>query len=177
MRASCIMNEGWFCVRTEVHSEPRAKMALDARGYRTFLPLEKARSHHKGKGDVYRPVIGRYLFVGESDYWYAIKRCWGVQGLVTKLNLEGERVPAIIPDMAIQDFLRAINAGLFDKTKRNGLREGELARIIRGPFADQIIRIIQFRGAERERVMMNLLGAERGTVEMRIGDLEAALTT
>jgi len=152
-------------------------MALDARGYTTFLPMEKARSHHKGKGDVYRPVLGRYLFVGKSDYWYEIKRCWGVQGLISRLNVEGEKVPAIVSDAVIQDLRRAVNAGLFDKTRRYGLREGELARIIRGPFADQVIRIIQFRGAERVKVMMNLLGAERATVEMRIADLEATLTT
>ncbi|SRR6266567_5948521 len=168
--------DAWYCVRTEVHSEPRAKMALDARGYTTFLPMEKARSHHKGKGDVERPVFGRYLFVGKSDYWYEIKRCWGVQGLVTKLNSEGERVPAIMSDMAMQDFRRAINANLFDKTRRGYLREGDLARIIRGPFADQIIRIIKFRGRDRVLVMMAMLGAERETVEMQIRDLEVALT-
>ncbi len=168
--------DAWYCVRTEVHSEPRAKMALDARGYTTFLPLEKARSHHKGKGDVYRPVFGRYLFVGKSDYWYEIKRCWGVQGLVTKLNPEGERVPAVISDTAIQEFKKAINSGLFDKTKRYGLREGDLARIIRGPFADQIIRVIKFRGQDRVLVMMAMLGADRPTVDIAARDLEAVLT-
>lgn len=173
------MNNGhdvnsWFCVRTEIHSEVRAKMALDARGYTTFLPMEKVRSHHRGRGLIYRPAIGRYLFVGKSDQWYAIKSTWGVQGLVCKIGVEGERIPAVISDDAMEEFRRWHHAGLFDQTRRGNLRLGELAKIIRGPYSEQIIKIAQFKGADRAVIMLKMFGGDR-VGEIALRDLEPYL--
>jgi transcription antitermination factor NusG len=151
----------WFAVHSNIRCEIRAKWALDAKGYVTFMPMEKVRRHARGCKDYYRPVIPRYLFVQEAESWWPIRFAEGVESILCKVNGAGERVPALISDEAVSAFRKAVEVGLLDTKRSCGLSEGQMVKIIAGPYAHFVAKIAKVKSPERVKIMLNMFNGER----------------
>lgn len=165
----------WFACVTNPNCLNRAEGKLAQLGYRTFTPrLRKWVSHARQKRAVWRPILGRYLFVEvdpsrllklsqteELRYELAslempkqsflnVRSCNGVEGLV---GIAGE--PQALPTGVVEELMRRQMSGEWDEVARGPLPVGARVRIMDGEFADMLATLI---GTKRGRCAVKLLG-------------------
>jgi transcription antitermination factor NusG len=146
------MPEFWGVVRSQPKKERFAASQLELRGYKTFLPLVQTKRASA-------PLFASYFFVLIAERWHAINTCFGVLNLVRVGDC-----PSKMPDREI-DRLRAMVVGGFvrlpDAPTKSARRfaQGELVRIIGGPFEG--VRAIHsgMRAGDREPILLSLLGS------------------
>ncbi len=150
--------ERWYVVHTRPHAEFRAQSHLAAQGFRTFLPrYAKTVRHARRMRSVNTAFFPRYLFVAldlERHRWRSINGTFGVVSMV--MNGVGPRpVPGGVVEnlLAMSDSAGVVRFG-------DGLELGETVRVLSGPFADLMGRLVRFDGAGRVRVLLSFLGGE-----------------
>ncbi len=158
----------WFCVYTEPNQEKRACDAISDLDFEIFLPTyRKIVVHARRRRPVTRPLFSRYLFVSfdlSSGIWPEIKRAKGVEGIISS---DGKPV-AIFPEI-IERLKIWTASGLFDQ--QNNLRIGGKARVMGGPFAEQIGAIARASDNKRVEILLNMLGQE-ARVTLSLADIE-----
>jgi transcription elongation factor/antiterminator RfaH len=161
----------WYVVYSQSHREFRAQTQLAAQGFQTFLPRYRKTIRHARKlMTVAAPFFNRYLFVALDlgrDQWHSVNGTFGVTSLVSN-GMHPRPVPHGVVEslIALSDADGFINLG-------DALKLGGRVRVLTGPFADLIGELVRFDGAQRVRVLLQLLGGV-AAVSIGRGDLTSA---
>lgn len=150
------MTSPWYVVHTHSNAEGRALDNLMRQGFQTYLPRYRKRRSHAGRVEmVLRPLFPRYLFVAfdpEAVRWRAILSTFGVADLIRR----GER-PTPLP-AGVVDSLQAQEAAGGLMPREPDLRPGEPVRVVEGPFAEFVGRVIALKDSQRVTILLDLLG-------------------
>jgi transcriptional antiterminator RfaH len=158
------LGERWYVVHTLAHREPKAKLQLEAQGFRTFLPRQRKTIRHARRLiTVSAAFFPRYLFISldlARDRWRSVNGTFGVSRLIT-----GEDFPLPVP--------RGVVEALLEISEPDGcvqlcgsLKPGQTVRVTTGPFASLLGEIARIDAGGRVQVLLTLLG---GPVPVRIG--------
>jgi transcription antitermination factor NusG len=146
----------WAAVRSLPQRERFATEQLGLRGYETFLPLVETQRASA-------PLFRGYFFCRIVDRWHAITTCFGVVALVRVGDC-----PCKIPDFEIETLkARADAAGIIrlppppPPASQRRFAKGEKVKIIAGQFSHFDAIHSGMRRGDLERVLINLLGAQR----------------
>lgn len=162
----------WYAFRTAARAEARASEHLRERGFDHHLPME-TRWHRtrKGREPKDRPFIPGYVFVAirPDQSVYAALQAEGVQAV---LGFGGEARP--ISAGFVNELKMRQVAGEFDRTssKRFRLKPGDSARVLNGPFRDQIGTLISVGDDGRVRLLLS--GLFSGGIALDSDAIEAA---
>jgi transcription antitermination factor NusG len=155
------MQPYWAAVRSLPQRERFAAEQLGLRGYETFLPLVATQRASA-------PLFASYFFCRIVEQWRAINYCFGVLALVRVGDC-----PCRVPDTEIEALkARADASGIIHlpppplKAQRR-FAKGEQVRIIAGQFAHFDAIHSGMRRGDLERVLINLLGAQREVMVAR----------
>ena len=149
----------WYVVQSQPRKEFFASANLENQGFATFTPrLRRTVRHARRLKTVLAALFPRYLFVSldlRRDAWRSVNGTYGVSRLVTDGSM-----PTPVPPGLVEALLAA--------TDRNGmlafsapLTPGQQVRLLDGPFAEQIGRLVSLDDAGRAMVLLEILGAER----------------
>jgi transcriptional antiterminator NusG len=149
-------------VVTRSHAERRARAALSAAGFGTFLPERRVETQHrrtKQWQERVELVMPGYVLIefpqipdrewfdrGARPTWGALRRCEGVVAPLGDLNHFGEIVPFALPTRLVEGLVFAQASLEFDNTREAQRRRGQTKE---GALAD-LRRLM-----EGEEVMVN----------------------
>jgi transcriptional antiterminator NusG len=135
----------WYVVHTYAGYENKVKANLESRIhtmqmedkiFEVFIPMEDVMEIKSGKKQiVQRKVFPGYLLVRmiyDNDSWYVVRNTPGVTGFVAAGT--GSK-PTPLSRREVEKIL-AVKKEEVKPTFRLGLEEGDVVRIISGPFAD-----------------------------------------
>jgi transcriptional antiterminator RfaH len=134
--------------------------------YEAYLPMIRNNAVERGIAVLRdRPLFPRYLFVRiVNEQWRSLTGTFGVASII----MDGNR-PASLPDIAI-DQLRARERDgyvVLPRPEEITLTPGQAVRVTTGVF-EGMVGVYQGMGpAERERVLLNILG--RKTTVLVVG--------
>lgn len=167
------MSLTWYAVATNPRCETRAASGLRERGFDVFLPVETRwkRSRAKARERVDTPLLTGYLFVGlnPGKSLYDVRLQDGVRGIVAGSSGKAAEIrPAFVYELQARQA-----AGEFDHTpaKRSAYARGGKARILNGPFKDQIGEMLA--ADDKGRVQLMLQGLFAGKMWVDDDHLEA----
>lgn len=151
--------ERWFCVQTQPNKESLAIVNLQKQGFATFMPrLLKTVRHARKTRTVKAPLFPRYLFTPldlDRDQWRRINGSFGVASLIMGRD-RPRPVPVGLVE-SLQDLVDENDVG--DLGAR--LAPGGRVRVLIGPFADQLGRLVGLDDHGRAMVLLEIMGAER----------------
>jgi transcription antitermination factor NusG len=144
----------WYCAVVGPNCHAKAEGELYERGYRTFVPkLRKWVSHAKTKKAVYRPLLGRYLFVEvdtkKQGFWQ-VRNARGIEGVVSSRGLEPIAEPIVIPAPVIFSLMQRQMRGEFDCVANESIPVGALVRIVEGEFENSLAVLTRRRKGKVE---------------------------
>ena len=150
----------WYVVYTHANSETKARGHLLRQGFTIMLPTYRCwRSHARRREVVERPLFPRYLFVALDmleHRWRPILSTVGVCDLVRHGN-----APTPMPSGLAEEIGDRAACGAFDRlSPLDGLRQGDVVRIMEGPFTDLIGRFAGLADKDRVFVLLDLLGRQ-----------------
>jgi transcription elongation factor/antiterminator RfaH len=157
---------GWYVVRTKARKENVAKLNLERRGVRVFLP--RVREFGRRGGLRVAPLFPSYVFVNVSLVESYYRVAW-TPGVRTFVSFGGTPTPV---QAAVIAMLRY--AGGTDEVIQPGIRlaPGDRVQIKYGPFAG-LVAIIERPCSARGRVQVLLDFLRRGArVEIAAGLVE-----
>lgn len=144
----------WFVVYTNIRSELRAQLGLDAKGFRTFCPMiKKWANHARLRMLVERPLLSRYFFVEiepNLDGFGDVYNTDGVECLI------GNGAPMPIPGKFVEEFIRRQLEGEFDESGKEILGAGRKVRIVGGEY-DDFFGVIQKAKARSGMLLVKLM--------------------
>jgi transcription antitermination factor NusG len=149
------MSANWYVAVTHPGREMRARMEVDALGYRTFLPtMRKWITHARVKKTVHRPLLARYMFVevGDGEFW-RIAESPSISNLISS-----ERGPAVVPSMFVEQFLHRFMRGEWDFVAADKLPVGARIKVVAGEFDEMLATITQVKG---HQISAKLLGTNQ----------------
>jgi len=152
---SLATSERWFLVHTLPNGERKAEFHLGAQGFRAYYPqIEKTIRHARQLRTVRAPLFARYLFVTlnlERDRWLSVRSTIGVSRLFTQ---NGRPVP--VPVGIVESLLARSDGQLMRLD--SGLVEGQMVKILSGPFAEFVGPLQRLDDTGRVQVLLNLMG-------------------
>lgn len=148
--------EHWFLINAQTGRESLAAQHLARQGFRPFLPTSwRTIRHARQIRNERTAFFPGYLFVAmdlERDRWRSID---GTVGVVRLVKADGR--PSSAPSGLVEALIEATGGdGVLDLVG-GALREGDVVRIIRGPFADQLAIVQQMRAQDRVRVLLSMM--------------------
>lgn len=149
----------WYAVNTQPKREPLAEQNLVRQDFETFSPkISKVVRHARRAIATKVALFPGYMFVRldlSRDRWRSVNGTFGVVGLV----MEGD-LPKAVPNGIVEGFVAATNAmGLFET--REEIAAGNTVRVLSGPFADRLGRVVELKGHERVAILLEMMGAQR----------------
>lgn len=146
----------WYVVHTRPQREAGVVLQLEAQNFRAFLPrMARTIRHARKLRLVQAPVFPGYLFVSldlRRDRWRSVNGTFGAVGLIM-----GDDYPAPTPHGVVEQLLSCADARgacRFDLD----LAEGQQVKVLAGPFADAIGRLIRLGDNERVQVLLDIMG-------------------
>lgn len=161
----------WYAVRCRPQAEAKAIAGLMERRFDTYMPVEvRLRRTLKGRKRVEHPLIPGYIFVGVKS-WQSLYFVTRVEAVQEVISVGGAAYP--IPSRFVYDLMARQGTGEFDFTPRKkDLEKGAQARILSGPFKDEIGKLLSAPAEGRASILLAGLFAGNVTVDVR--NLEAA---
>jgi transcriptional antiterminator RfaH len=154
--AACDTDRRWYAVQCQPHREGIAALNLRHQHFAAFLPYRRKPRRHARKVDaVHTPFFPGYLFVGLDlmrQQWRSINGTFGV----VRLLMQGER-PAAVP-RGFVEVLQQLCSESDIMPLQTQLFLGQSVRVLGGPFADYIGELEQLSGADRVRVLLEVMG-------------------
>ncbi len=149
----------WFAVHSLPHREAGAQRQLEYQGFQTFLPRSrKIRRHARKLETILAPIFPRYLFVGldlDRDRWRSVNGTFGVARLVM---MAGDR-PQPVPHGVVEALIASTDSrGVLRFDEAGRLAVGQKARILAGPFAEQIGLLQRLDNNGRVRLLLDIMG-------------------
>ena len=150
--------ERWYAVRTLPWREARARAQLENQNFRAFLPQNLKTVRHARRFSTARAAFfPQYLFTifdVTRDQWRSINGTIGVSGLV----MQGE-LPHPVPHGVVETLLDMTDVeGLLQFGPQ--LRVGDRVRVVAGPFAEQFALCTRLNGADRVRILLDIMGGQ-----------------
>ena len=150
--------ERWFVARVHPHRESSAQFNLDRQGFRSFAPRTRRIVRHARKlRNVLAPLFPGYIFVIldlSKDRWRNVNSTFGVASLIT-----GVEQPIPVPCGIVEALVTASEAsGILSLD--DDLSIGQKVRILSGPFADALCRLVHLDDRGRVRVLLEFMGTE-----------------
>lgn len=166
-----IQTEGlhWFALRITYCRELKVQKALEDKGIRTFVPMRSFREEKGGK--VVRktvPAINNLVFAySDQQTLYAFMQSEGDASMTRFIWDRVTRMPIIIPDKQMDDFIRVCEASadeaVFLSELNDQLRTGTRVRVVFGPLAGVEGRVVRIRKSRRILVEIPGVMAVAGT--------------
>lgn len=148
----------WYLVHSRPRQEAVAAEHLERQGYAVYLPrLKLPRLRRARWYDLVEPLFPRYLFAGvrpAEQCLHPIRSTRGVAALVRS----GERYAPVSRSLLDALRARADEQGLH-QLFADSLEPGEKVRIVAGPFAGLEAVFQAHQGADRVRVLLDIVGA------------------
>ena len=147
----------WYVAQTLSRAEAIAERHLNRQGFQSFCPrFRKLRRHARRVDEVLTPLFPGYLFVRfdpQLDPWLSINSTIGVSRLVgPRANL-----PQAMPETAMEALFERSEQGVVSRILPV-FEPGQQARLVTGPFADQLVTIEALDAHDRVRVLLDILG-------------------
>ena len=148
----------WYLVHSRPRQESVAAEHLQRQGYEVYLPRVKLPRHRRARWqEQVEPLFPRYLFAGlqvGQQSLHPVRSTRGVAALVRS----GEHYAPVPPAL-----LAALRAGAdgegLHQLRAEGLLPGDRVRIVAGPFAGLEAVFHSRQGADRVRVLLEIIGA------------------
>jgi transcriptional antiterminator RfaH len=151
--------ERWYVAQSLANREFGAALQLEAQRFRVFLPyVVKTVRHARRTRAARKAAFPGYMFVAldpKRDRWRSINGTVGVSRLITG----GDGALAPVPRGVVEtllDYLDESGACRFDRA----LVVGQSVRVIAGPLADAIGRLVRLDGHGRVQVLLEILGGQ-----------------
>jgi len=154
----------WYAVLTKPRSELIARDNLLRQGFECLLPRLR-RSVRTALGLRFRveALFPRYLFVAADPQATSLAVVRSTRGCVGLVRFGAE--PAQVPERVIAQIQRRASAGDgVVELDTPALRPGQRVRILDGPLAGVEAVFKSREGADRVRLLLELLGQSRETV-------------
>jgi transcriptional antiterminator RfaH len=143
----------WSVVQTESQRENVAASFLQQAEFEIYLPKILVRH---GVRERVAPLFPGYLFIEIIERWWSVRWTAGV----VRLLMVDDR-PARVPDVMMDAIKkREGRDGLVKLPKPRGLVCGDQVRILRGNFEGRLGVYQGQSGAQRSRILLDLLGRE-----------------
>jgi len=161
MEAACDRDETtgcWLAVYCKPRQELVAQENLERQGFHTYLPRIQLKRRRRGKWiNVIEVLFPRYLFIRVDPTKNSIAPVRSTRGVVGLVRFGSQ--PAMIADEVMEALSRHENAesGLHP-CGQPVFTEGELIRLVEGPFAGMEGIFSQENSEERVIVLLELLG-------------------
>lgn len=170
---ACSGARRWYLVHTQAGRELLAEQHLRRQGYKTFLPSTWRSIRHARQIRTERcAYFPGYLFVTldlERDCWRPID---GTICVIQIIKASGR--PLAAPAGLVDTLMALVDTdGALRRVDAQALGEGDMVRLIRGPFADQLARVERAEGRERVRILLAMMG-QNVPVEVSRHDLARA---
>jgi transcription antitermination factor NusG len=148
--------ERWFVARVHPHRESTAQLNLHRLGFRSFAPrVRRAVRHARKLRNVLAPLFPGYIFLIldlSRDRWRCVNSTFGVASLIM-----GVEQPIPVPQGIVETLVAATESS---GTVRLDLEIGQKVRILSGPFAETLCRLVHLDDRGRVRVLLEFMGAE-----------------
>ena len=129
MVADRIPVERWYALYTKSRNEKKVKQALDEKGFRNYLPLEKRlKQWSDRKKWVEEPLIRSYIFVHCTEG--NLQSALNTPGVVTVVRFEGK--PAPVQEEQIHALQQILEADADYEISAESFAKGEKVEIIAG---------------------------------------------
>lgn len=153
------MIEAWYVAQLKSRSEFLAEQNLTRQGFAVWTPKIRRTCRRGGIfRDELQPLFPGYLFVGSSALSSPFRAIGSTVG-VRRLIGFGNEGPALVPAEVI-DALRS-HYGDTGRTAAGQIEKGDRVRVIAGPLAEIIATVDALPGADRVRLLLNVLGQWR----------------
>jgi transcription antitermination factor NusG len=156
-RLSLDQGERWFVARAHPNRENSAQFNLERLGFRSFAPRVRCTVRHARKSrTALAPLFPGYVFLIldlSRDRWRAVNSTFGVASLIM-----GTEQPMPVPSGVVEALVISENSRLVRLD--NDLEIGQMVRIVSGPLAEALCRLVHLDGRGRVRVLLELMGTE-----------------
>ena len=163
--------ERWFVVQALARREAKAQFHLRQQGFRVFLPVVTRTVRHARKTrSANLAAFPGYLFVALDllrHRWRSVNGTFGVSRLVM-----GDSFPLPVPPGIVETLLDYRDKGGVCRFDRD-LVVGQPVRVMSGPLAEALGKLVRLDGAGRVQVLLEILGGHVRTTLDRAA-LEAA---
>jgi len=150
--------ERWFVARTLPHQENRAQLNLRRLGFRSFLPrLRRTVRHARKLRDTLQPLFPGYIFIIldlSKHRWRSVNGTFGVASLIM-----GAEQPRPVPPGVVEALVASCESGGAVRL-HDSLEIGQKVRIVSGPFAETLCRLVHLDDRGRVRVLLEIRGME-----------------
>jgi transcription antitermination factor NusG len=150
--------ERWFVARVHPHRESTAQLNLHRLGFRTFAPRVRRTVRHARKiRNVLSPLFPGYIFLIldlSRDRWRCVNSTFGVASLIM-----GVEQPIPVPQGIVEMLVAAAESSGTVRLDSD-LEIGQKVRILSGPFAETLCRLVHLDDRGRVRVLLEFMGAE-----------------
>jgi transcriptional antiterminator RfaH len=150
--------ERWFAARVLPHREATAQFNLRSQGFRSFAPkVRRTVRHARTLRNVLSPLFPGYIFVILDlavHRWRTVNSTIGVASLIM-----GAEQPTPVPIGIVEALMiSSETSGLirFDSS----LEIGQKVRILSGPFAEALCRLVHLDDKGRVRVLLEFMGTQ-----------------
>lgn len=152
-------DSAWYVVETLPRREAIAIQNLALQHFSTFWPrFRKIRTHARRATTVLASLFPNYVFVQidpDEGRWRSINGTYGVKRLVASAG--GRPLPIGGPTM--RHIFARCEQGVMTRLL-DEYAIGQLAKVISGPLAEQLVTIERLDDNGRVRVLMDLLGTK-----------------
>jgi transcription antitermination factor NusG len=165
----------WFCIRSNIKCERKARDGLLRKGFDVYLPTFKEERRIR-RSNEWRTIelvtFPRYLFFAFTDglSWFDVRSTDGVESVLCGAG----RAPVRVPDAELEELQIAHDMGLFDNMRARGpiFEPGVHVTIRGGPFEgyDGVVR--DSKAGRYADVLMDILGKQT-PVRVSIMDVAA----
>jgi transcription antitermination factor NusG len=149
--------ERWFVARVHPNRENSAQFNLERLGFRTFAPrIGRTVRHARKLRRVLAPLFPGYVFLIldlSRDRWRTVNSTFGVASMIM-----GVEQPMTVPSGVVEALVISENSGLVRLDV--DLEIGQKVRIVSGPFAEALCRLVHLDERGRVRVLLELMGTE-----------------
>jgi transcription antitermination factor NusG len=150
--------ERWFVARVLTHQENRAQLNLHRLGFRNFVPkMRRTVRHARRVQDTLKPLFPGYIFVIidlSKHRWRSVNGTFGIASLIM-----GAEQPRAVPLGVVEALVVSCeNSGAVRLD--DGLEIGQKVRILSGPFAETLCRLVHLDDSGRVRVLLEIMGTE-----------------
>ncbi len=150
--------ERWFVARVHPHRESTAQLNLNRLGFRSFAPRVRSTVRHARKlRNVLTPLFPGYIFLIldlSRDRWRCVNSTFGVASLIM-----GVEQPIPVPQGIVETLVAATESSGTIRLDSD-LEIGQKVRILSGPFAEALCRLVHLDDRGRVRVLLEFMGAE-----------------
>lgn len=147
----------WFVARVHSGRESSAQLNLARLNFRSFAPrISKTVRHARKVRTVLAPLFPGYIFIIldlSKDRWRVVNSAFGVASLIM-----GPERPTPVPPGIVEALVSARKSSVLQFG--DDLMIGQRVRILSGPFADALCRLVHLDDRGRVRVLLEFMGTE-----------------